>query len=122
VPAFWYAGKPIQFGVGLVIGTVWRYALASLLAGVACAWIVSTIHLPFASDATAAAAFARIVTDSVLLFTLYIGAVVGLHGGWEPLRQIARLLPDLMPGRRPVFESPQEELATVGASGGESID
>lgn len=122
VPAFWYAGRPIHFGVGLVIGTVWRYAVASLLAGIACAWIVSTIHLPFASDATAAAAFARILTDSVLLFALYIGAVVGLHGGWEPLRQIARLLPDLMPGRRKVYESSEDELVTVGASSGEAID
>ncbi len=122
VPAFWYAGRPIQFGVGLVIGTVWRYALASLLAGCICAWIVSTIHFSFASRPTAAAALARIVTDSVLLFGLYIGAVVVLHGGWEPLRQIARLLPDLMPRRRPVFESPREELATVGASSSESIN
>jgi O-antigen/teichoic acid export membrane protein len=123
VPAFWYAGRPIHFGVELVIGTVWRYAVASLVAGCACAWIISVLHLPFAAGTTAAAALARILTDSVLLFTLYLGAVVALHGGFEPLRQIARLLPDLMPGRRRSAEPAAEEyLETVGAASGESID
>jgi len=123
VPAFWYAGKPIGLRVGLVIGTVWKYALASLLAGCACALIISTLHPLFASGPGPGAALARILMDSGLLFVLYIGAVVLLHRGWEPLRQIARLLPDLMPGRRRVFESPQpESLAAVGAAAGKSID
>jgi len=35
IPAFWYAGKPINLGVGIIIEAVWRYLLASLLAGAA---------------------------------------------------------------------------------------
>jgi len=34
IPAMWYAGKPIELGVGPVVGTVWRYVVASLSAGV----------------------------------------------------------------------------------------
>ena len=37
IPAFWYAGKPINFGVAPVLATIWRYVLASLLAGCATA-------------------------------------------------------------------------------------
>jgi len=40
IPAFWYAGKPINLGVGIIIQAVWRYLLASLLAGAAAALIL----------------------------------------------------------------------------------
>ena len=39
IPAFWYAGRPIGFGVSSLIAAVWRYAAASLLAGLATAAI-----------------------------------------------------------------------------------
>ncbi len=121
-PAFWYAGRPIQFGVGPIIGAVWKFALASLLAGGACAWIVREIYHGTASSAPAL--IARILTISVSFLILYVGAVVALHGGFEPLRQITRLLPDMIPGGRLLFgrqSAPEESLAAVGvAAGGES--
>src|SRR5664280_505689 len=35
VPAMWYAGRPIGLGVGPIFVAVWRYIVASLVAGVA---------------------------------------------------------------------------------------
>ncbi len=117
LPAFWYAGKPIEFGVGPIIGAIWKYALASLLAGGACAWMIHEIYPAAASGA--AAAIVRILTISVFFLVLYVGAVVVLHGGFEPLRQIARLLPDMIPGGRLIFgrrSAPEEPLAAAGVA------
>jgi len=120
LPAFWYAGKPIEFGVGPVLAAFWKFALASLLAGGACAWMIRE----FAPVAVAGsiALLVRIATISVVFLLLYVGAVIGLHGGLEPLHQIARLLPDMIPGGRFIFRRPrltEESLAAVGAAAGE---
>src|SRR5438094_343345 len=37
IPALWYAGRPARLGIAPVIGAVWKYALASALAGCAAA-------------------------------------------------------------------------------------
>jgi len=39
------------------------------------------------------------MTVSVLFAGLYLGGVILLHGGCEPLRQIATLVRDMLPGR-----------------------
>jgi len=98
IPAFWYAGKPIDFGVAPVIAVVWRFFAASLAAACSTAWIVHTTP-PFESAPGALGALARLASVSVLFFTLYLGAVVALHRGLEPLRQVARLVHDLVPPR-----------------------
>ena len=52
IPAFWYAGRPIGFGVSFLMAAVWRYAAASLLAGFATAAIFrGTPILGFSSRA-----------------------------------------------------------------------
>ena len=38
------------------------------------------------------------MANSALFTLLYLGAVVVLHGGVEPLRQFVQLMPDLLPG------------------------
>ena len=40
IPSFWYAGRPIQFGVTPILDIVWRYVVASFLAGCASAVII----------------------------------------------------------------------------------
>ena len=104
VPAFWYAGKPIHFGVAPILAVVWRYVLASLLAGGASAAIIHEIS-SLASAPGILGALARIVATSLVFVVLYIGAVIFFHGGPDPLYRIARLLPDMLPRsdtRRPL--------------------
>jgi len=96
VPAYWYAGKPIGFGILPILGAIWKYALASALAGAASLWFVSLIH-PFAAVPGVVGAMSRIVTDSLVFLGLYIGAVFLLHGSWEPLRQVSRVLTEMIP-------------------------
>lgn len=99
LPGFWYAGKPIGLPLASVTKAVWRYALAALIAGLTCAQIVGRMEWPpLASPFGLPGAITRIVTNSVLFTLLYLGSVTALFRGFEPLRQIVRLLPDLLPG------------------------
>ena len=64
IPAFWYAGRPIGFGVSSLIAAVWRYAAASLLAGLATAAIVRGTPIS-ASPAGAGAALEAVIIHFV---------------------------------------------------------
>jgi PST family polysaccharide transporter len=96
LPAFWYAGRPIRFSVTRMAEVVWKYVLASLLAGCASSAIIRQIpSLVTAPGAPGAAV--RLVTISSLFTVLYLGAVILLHGGCDPLYRFAKLLPDMVP-------------------------
>jgi len=96
IPAFWYAGKPIHFAIVPVLSAVWRYLVASVLAACASAGVIGQVPSLIAASGSVGAA-ARIATVSVLFGVFYISAVILLHGGCEPLYQVTRLLPDLIP-------------------------
>lgn len=101
IPAFWYAGKPIGLQVPSVIGAIWRYIAAAIVAGLACAGLMASMPwLPLVTSSGLAGAVARIVTNSVLFTLLYLATVIVLYGGLDPLREVGRLLPDLVPGVR----------------------
>ena len=111
-PAFWYAGRRIQFGPSLVLAAIWKYILASLLAGCACAVITRSFPFLITGSGPVETA-ARIATNTLLFAALYIGAVILLHGGCEPFRQFAGLLREMMPGR---FSRPSPAVATTYGS------
>lgn len=96
IPAFWYAGRPIRFEVSPVITIISRYALASVVAAWISYAILSRISV-LASASGALGTIARIAAFSSLFSALYIGSVILLHGGLDPLRQVSRLLPDIVP-------------------------
>lgn len=99
IPAFWYAGRPIQLGVARVVAAVWRFLLASLLAGCAAGVITRGLPALFVAEGSVGAAV-RIMTVSSLFAVLYLGAVVLLHQGWAPIIQVAGLLRDMVPWGR----------------------
>jgi len=99
IPAFWYAGRPIGFGVSSLIAAVWKYGAASLLAGLATAAIVRGTPLWGIPPDAKAGLFAIIVV-SALFVTFYLGTVILFHWGLAPLRQLSSLLCEVAPGRR----------------------
>jgi PST family polysaccharide transporter len=100
LPAFWYAGKPINLGVGLVIASTWKYLLASLISGCASAAIIPALPLsPEAANSTGA--LTRMVAISALFSTLYLLAVIVLHGGIAPISRALRLAREMAPGGKP---------------------
>jgi len=96
IPAFWYAGNPINLQVSAVIATLWKYPLASLLAGCISA-VISRRILPLAASSGSAGAFLRIVAISALFIAFYLSTIIILHGGCVPLLQVARLAGDIVP-------------------------
>jgi PST family polysaccharide transporter len=114
IPAFWYAGRPIHFGIGPVLAAVWKYIVASLLAG--CATTVITAQLPsFVVVSSWTGALARIATISSFFGILYVGAVVLLHRGCAPLYQVARLIREMVPWRG--LSTPSLAVAPTGVTG-----
>jgi PST family polysaccharide transporter len=99
IPAFWYAGRPIGFGVSSLIGAVWRYAAASLVAGLGTAAIIRRTPL-WGTPPGADAALGAIIIISALFVTLYLATVILLHWGCAPLRQFASLLREAAQSRR----------------------
>jgi PST family polysaccharide transporter len=98
IPSFWYAGRPIGFGVSAFVAAVWRYAAASLLACFGTAAIFRGTAVWARPTAAGAALEAAVIISSALLL-LYLGAVLLLHWGFAPLRQLASILRELAPRR-----------------------
>ena len=99
IPGFWYAGRPIEFGISALLTAIWRYAAAALVAGVATAAIIRGRPLLENLSGTSAALAATIIV-SILFFTLYLVTVILFHRGLAPLRQLASLLRELAPSRK----------------------
>jgi O-antigen/teichoic acid export membrane protein len=97
-PAFWYAGKPIDFGVASILAVVWKFFAAAIVAGCSAAWLVH-ILAPFTNAPGAFGALSRLVWMSLLFITLYLAAVIVLHRGFGPIRQAMRLVETMLPQR-----------------------
>jgi PST family polysaccharide transporter len=94
VPAMWYAGKPIGLGVGPIFAAVWRYIVASLLAGVASYLILS--RRAFLTEAAGVSGAAlRIAFISLCFLGLYLSVIIMLYRGLGPLRRLAGLLREM---------------------------
>lgn len=94
LPAFWYAGRPIQLGVSSVIAVIWKYIAASLTAGSVAFFIVRAAPSLVAAPGPMWA-FARLVAVSLLFLVLYLGAVIALHRSFAPLYRVAGLLREM---------------------------
>ncbi len=94
VPAMWYAGRPIGLGFGPIFVAVWRYIVASLLAGVASYLLLS--RRTFLTEAAGVRGAAlRIVSISLCFLALYLGVIIMLCRGLGPLRRLAGLLQEM---------------------------
>jgi PST family polysaccharide transporter len=95
-PGLWYAGKPIGLGLGSIISTIWRFFLASIVAGCITALIVR--YVPHLSTAfSAPVALVRIFAISLTFYSLYVGSVIAFHRGMKPINDAVRLLRELLP-------------------------
>jgi PST family polysaccharide transporter len=96
LPAFHYAGSPIKFSVKQAIGAVWRYSLASLVAGLLCYWLL--LHSSSLSASGGALGdLIYIVVASSIFIAIYLFLITVLHGGIDPLRRMGRILLDVLP-------------------------
>ena len=106
IPGFWYAGRPIGFGIEDFVNATWRYPAAALLAGLTTAWIIRPTSL-WPTPLTTGAAVAAILSISTVLGVLYVCAVILLHWGLAPIRQLTGLLMELAPVRKRAKQASQ---------------
>jgi PST family polysaccharide transporter len=99
IPSFWYAGRPIGFGVSVLISNIWKYIAASLVGALATEAIIRGTKFSGTPSSTAAALSAMVVT-SILFLMLYMSAVILFHRGIAPLRQFVSILRELVPSRK----------------------
>ena len=100
LPAIWYAGQPIDFGILPVAAATWKYISASILASCISVPIARSFSLVVAPWGPARAAMAGIVFDSVLVTVFYLLAVVILHRGRAPIDQFVRVLIEMISQRK----------------------
>jgi len=121
LPAFQYAGSPIQLEISAVIRSTWRFVAASLLAGCACALVIRFIG-PLADLPGWSGALVRAIVTSVLFGALYVGSIILVHGGYAPLRILAGVMQDMISWKKPptvtppVTEDASEREAVPSAS------
>ena len=99
IPSLAYAGRPVALGMASIVGAVWKYAVAAALSGAGSAVILGA-HPALGEAPGVGGAVGRIVVTSAVLGGLYLGLVVLLHGGTDPIRRVTRLAGD-MAARRP---------------------
>ena len=97
-PGFWYAGKPIELGIGPVLAVIWKFFAASVLAG-GLTFLIFRSMPYFGTVFGASGALMRMVVVSLVFFSLYLGAVIALHGGLTPISETAGLVRDFLPER-----------------------
>jgi O-antigen/teichoic acid export membrane protein len=110
-PGFWYAGKPINLPVSAVIAEVWKFFLASVLAGVSVALIARFTPMR-AGAAGSLGAFERIIFVSSVFSVLYLTAIAALYGGAKPIMDTVGIIRELLP-KRAAANTPQ---AVAGAA------
>ncbi|MBZ5614917.1 MAG: oligosaccharide flippase family protein [Acidobacteriia bacterium] len=110
IPAFWYAGKPIGLGIPPVLAAVWKYVLAALGAASLCAGITRRIPA-LVSASGSAGAVTRVAVISMLLGAAYLAAVILIHQGYAPFREIAGLIREAPSLRR--FPEPWPAVAAI---------
>jgi PST family polysaccharide transporter len=113
IPAMWYAGKPIDLGVTPILQATWRYIAASLVAGLL-SWEIMVRWIRLPQVQTTLYATLRVSYMTISFVTLYLGAIVLLHGGFAPMRRLLGLLRDMVSSSKD-SRSTAESGAAVGA-------
>lgn len=95
LPAIWYAGRPINLGISVVVSTVWKYILSFALSVTAAIFLLSEMRSLVGMVGTTGA-LVRIAVGSVLILLLYLFAVLVLHRGLQPIYIFVDLLREMV--------------------------
>ena len=95
IPGLSYAGRPVGLRIASVIEATWKYVVAGAVAGVAAAAVRETPNV--AAVLASIGVAGRIAIVSLLVGALYLSAVILLHRGCAPIRQVAAILRDMLP-------------------------
>ena len=104
LPALWYAGRPIQFGILPMVAAIWKFVAAAFIAGCTTSLVVKGVFsVAVPMDAVSAAA--RIAKAFFLFLGSYLAAVILLHRGAQPLQQVVGFVTEMIPSKGAVAQS-----------------
>lgn len=104
LPAIWYAGQPMQLGIWQVIAVIWKYVVASVVAGGATFAIIRLLP-SLTAETGSLGALSRLLTISTMCCGLYLAAVVLLHRGCGPIYQLVGLVREVVMRHKPTENS-----------------
>ena len=119
MPALWYGGKPIQLGIPSMIAVIWRYVLASALAGSA-TFLIRQALPSMGAGSGPLWALGRLVVVTALFAALYLALVILLHRGCAPLNRLARLLREMTSRGELSASAPGSEQVVLGYENSEA--
>jgi hypothetical protein len=91
IPGLWYAGRPIQFDLRLVIQLIWAYFVSAIVVFIS--WEYLTAHwLPLGGYLSGLSPLNRIVITSFIASFLYIGLVIILEQSLRSIRDILSII------------------------------
>jgi len=115
IPGLWYAGRPVNLEVKSFIAPVWRYMVASVIAGVGCDGLLRLLAGGYVPGGTLTSLL-RIAYVSALFTVLYCAAVVILHWSFAPFRRIGNLLHHMRPSTSRAYANQAAAAASAEAS------
>ena len=95
-PGFWFAGRPIGMGLGVILSVIWRFFLASSTAAGITALILHAAP-QFTARGGGLFAMIRMLVVSALYSALYLGCIIAFYKGTKPLKETIDLLRDFLP-------------------------
>lgn len=91
IPGLWYAGRPIQLNLRLVIQLIWAYFVSAII--VCISWLYLSVHwLPLSSLLSGLSSLNRLVITSLIASFLYIGLVIILERSLRSIRDILSII------------------------------
>ena len=121
-PGFWYAGRPIGLGIAPVLAVIWKFFVASAVAGSVTFMFLRTVPR-LATALGAPGALARMIAASFVFLALYLTGVIVLHRGLMPINETADLIRECLPERMwrrpgPATTDAKASAVTPGCSEG----
>ncbi len=98
LPALWYATRPIHLRTGSILNVLWRYITASLASYLCAESLIGRFQDP-ANLHGPLSAIGMLLISTLLFSALYLFLVVILHGSIAPIRQVMRLIQEVVSKR-----------------------
>ena len=96
LPGLWYAGQPIDLGIGPILAVVWKLFAASAVSGCA-TWLIFHAVPAGALGSGVPGALMRASSASLVFVALYSLGIAILYKGFRPITDAAALIGEFLP-------------------------
>jgi len=95
-PALWYAGKPINLKLHVIISKIWKYYVSALGAGLLCWFVLYSFYLT-SNIFVELNIFVRLLSTFILFISIYLLFIITLCKDSKPISQFTSVVRDMVP-------------------------